>query len=319
MVITAFSNGFKGESDSGAKIVAFLCSMLNLESDGNTDNLKLISLTTVNTILESFGHLLHSKQQVLSFIQDQLCFSLLEVRFFPFLFFFENSFNFRSFPKKNLKSNNYLVFTMTLRVFFNLFVQLKGSLKLQMELFFNKLLEWVLCENVLYQKQEIAIQSIVEFCRQPSFMVEIFLAFDCEIGFSDLFENICKVLYKNSFPVEGQIYSLQVLALEGLMAIAQSISERLEKKQLEQQLEQDQEEIKEKKKRKRTLQEAVKCWNEDPKKGIEHLKGKSEKLSNLFPLLFSHTNSFSKKKREGDSRERERQANCSISFQLPRS
>eukprot|EP01091_Cochliopodium_minus_P008503 TRINITY_DN1946_c0_g3_i1.p1 TRINITY_DN1946_c0_g3~~TRINITY_DN1946_c0_g3_i1.p1 ORF type:complete len:1523 (-),score=479.02 TRINITY_DN1946_c0_g3_i1:241-4809(-) len=235
-----------------ANLLLFLVSMLDLESENNSDNTRLICLNTFNTIVEMLNVQISKSPELIQVIKDQVCKNLFD----------------------NLKTSNPIVFGSVLRVFFNLFIHFKAELKLQLELYFAKLLEWVLSENVLYTKQEIAIQSLLEFCKQPSFMVELYVNYDCELQYSDLFEMLCKVLYKNSFPIEGQIYTLQVCALEGLLAIAKSIALRLPKQKLsiEPIIKLG---LKNKKNEKLELLEAVRIWNDDPKKGIVYLKEKN--------------------------------------------
>lgn len=97
-----------------------------------------------------------------------------------------------------MTTGNYLVFTMVMRVLFSLFILFGDKLRCQMELFFIKLMEWVMQEDVPYQKKEIALEYIVQYCKEPSFMADLFANFDCQNGFSNIFEHICEFLYKVS-------------------------------------------------------------------------------------------------------------------------
>jgi hypothetical protein len=44
--------------------------------------------------------------------------------------------------------------------------------------------------------QEIALESLVEFCREARLMVDLFVNYDCDVRASNLFENLCKFLAK---------------------------------------------------------------------------------------------------------------------------
>jgi hypothetical protein len=47
-----------------------------------------------------------------------------------------------------------------------------------------------------YEKQEMALECIVEFCSTSNFMVDLYVNYDCDLYCTNLFENMCKFLYK---------------------------------------------------------------------------------------------------------------------------
>eukprot|EP01119_Soliformovum_irregulare_P025959 TRINITY_DN974_c0_g3_i1.p1 TRINITY_DN974_c0_g3~~TRINITY_DN974_c0_g3_i1.p1 ORF type:complete len:1535 (-),score=517.90 TRINITY_DN974_c0_g3_i1:19-4623(-) len=127
---------------------------------------------------------------------------------------------------KSLRSQNLSVVTKTLRTFYNLYLLLKSQLKLQVELFLNKILTQIL-ENKKspYAHQEVALELIVELVNDNSFVTELYVNYDCDIYSSNVFESLCQYLYKNAFPVSGSLNSQHLLALKGLQGILTQIKQ----------------------------------------------------------------------------------------------
>ena len=60
-------------------------------------------------------------------------------------------------------------------------------------------------------------------------MHDLFINYDCDIHFTNLFEDLCKSLCNNIRPSKsGKICTLQLLAMEGLIAIIGTMSRRCE-------------------------------------------------------------------------------------------
>ena len=72
--------------------------------------------------------------------------------------------------------------------------------------------------------QIIALESILDFCRQPGFARDIYLNLDCRIERSNLFQQICVLLSKAAFPVSGPVSVVHLLSLEGILAILSSLA-----------------------------------------------------------------------------------------------
>lgn len=185
------------------KLFGFICSLIQ-PTRANSEPIRLLGLSLVNIILETqppealFPGLLPT-------IQDELCRHLM----------------------LNLMTSDLTIFTLTLRTFYHLFVSYKASLKLQMEAFFLCLLNSVMESKASsYEKQELALECLVEFCAEPDFMIDLFLNYDCDLQCANLFEQLCKFLYKNSFPVSGALYTIHVLSLEGLLALMHALADR---------------------------------------------------------------------------------------------
>ena len=71
--------------------------------------------------------------------------------------------------------------------------------------------------------QQIALEGVLDFCSQPGFVQDIYLNLDCRIERSNLFEQICTLLSKAAFPVNGPVASVHILSLDGIMAILSSL------------------------------------------------------------------------------------------------
>lgn len=65
--------------------------------------------------------------------------------------------------------------SLTLRVVFNLFNCMKDYLKVQLEVFFNSIhLRIVESPSCSPNQKEIALESILDFCREPSLMLDLY-------------------------------------------------------------------------------------------------------------------------------------------------
>jgi brefeldin A-resistance guanine nucleotide exchange factor 1 len=93
-----------------------------------------------------------------------------------------------------------VIFTLSARLYFNLFVALKSQLKLQFEVFFKTVILQIL-ENKTRKPeiQEVALDMLVEFCSEPHFITDLYVNYDCDLYCSNIWEMLCKYLYKVRF------------------------------------------------------------------------------------------------------------------------
>ena len=77
--------------------------------------------------------------------------------------------------------------------------------------------------------REAMIESIGALARIPSFLVELYVNYDCEVDRSDLSEDLIGLLSRNAFPDSAtwSTTSVPPLALDSLLVYVQSIAERL--------------------------------------------------------------------------------------------
>ncbi|OAY59445.1 ARF guanine-nucleotide exchange factor GNOM [Manihot esculenta] len=199
------------------EIFHFLCSLLNVVEHmgmgprSNTvavdEDLPLFALGLINSAIELGGPSFHRHPRLLSLIQDEL---------------------FRNLMQFGL-SISPLILSMVCSIVLNLYHHLRTELKLQLEAFFSCVILRLAQSKygALYQQQEVAMEALVDFCRQKTFMVEMYANLDCDITCSNVFEDLANLLSKSAFPVNCPLSTMHVLALDGLIAIIQGMAERL--------------------------------------------------------------------------------------------
>ncbi len=235
------------------KLFRFLCSLISSDKDPNNyEALRLLGLKLINTILESCSNQFELAPGLLLAVQDDLFKYLLQ----------------------NLQTEQLSILTFTLRAVFTLYTHMKEHLKVQFEIFFNALISLLENKQCSYEKHEIIIEMLAEFCRESSFMVILYMNYDCDPMCSNVFENICKFLYKTSYPVGGSLHSIHLQALEGLLSIVDCIAGRCGKPSDAKELI-SAEELRKRKQLKGLYASAAEHFNKNPKDGIEFLKSKS--------------------------------------------
>ncbi|XP_014496105.1 ARF guanine-nucleotide exchange factor GNOM isoform X1 [Vigna radiata var. radiata] len=199
------------------EIFHFLCSLLNVTEHmgvnprSNTmsfdEDVPLFSLTLINSAIELGGPSFCHHPRLLCLIQDELFFNLMQFGL----------------------SMSPLVLSMVCSIVLNLYQHLRQELKLQLEAFFSCVILRLAQSKhgASYQQQEVVMEALVDFCRQKTFMVEMYANFDCDISCSDIFEDIIDLLSKSAFPVNNPLSSMHILSLDGLIAVMQGISERI--------------------------------------------------------------------------------------------
>lgn len=103
------------------------------------------------------------------------------------------------------------------------------SIRLQLEAFFTFVLLRAASLANSVQLQEVAVEGIINFCRQPTFIIEVYVNYDTDPIFGNVFEDVGKLLCMHAFPANGPFTSLQVQAFEGLIVILQNIADNVDK------------------------------------------------------------------------------------------
>ncbi|XP_010910154.1 ARF guanine-nucleotide exchange factor GNOM [Elaeis guineensis] len=199
------------------EIFHFLCSLLNiveqigLSPRSNTiafdEDVPLFALGLINSAIELGGPSIHKHPKLLALIQDEL---------------FQNLMQFGL-------SMSPLILSMVCSIVLNLYHHLRTELKLQFEAFFSCVILRLAQSRygASYHQQEVAMEALVDFCRQKTFMPEMYANFDCDITCSNVFEDLANLLSKSAFPVNCPLSSMHVLALDGLIAVIQGMAERI--------------------------------------------------------------------------------------------
>lgn len=198
------------------EIFSFLCSLLNIidpQSPGQAvlasdEDVPHFALMLINSSIELGGQSFSSHPKLIALVQDEL---------------------FRNLMLMGL-SHNPLVLSMVCGIVLNLYHHLRSAIKLQLEAFFSFVVIRLAQGKygATYQQQEVAMEALVDFCRQSTFMPEMYANFDCDITLSNTFEDLGNLLSKSAFPVNCPLSAMHVLALEGLLAVIHSMASRVD-------------------------------------------------------------------------------------------
>jgi brefeldin A-resistance guanine nucleotide exchange factor 1 len=70
-------------------------------------------------------------------------------------------------------------------------------------------------------------ESLLDFCKEPALIVGLYRNYDCEVGFSSLFEDLCQFLAQSAVPTDPPVpTTLHVLSFESVLAVLESIAVR---------------------------------------------------------------------------------------------
>lgn len=197
------------------EIFNFLCSLLNAvehvgvgprsNSLAYDEDVPLFALGLINSAIELGGASLGHHPEILALVQNDLFHSLMQFGLSP----------------------SSLILTTVCSIVLNLYHLMRVKLKLQLEAFFSCVLMKIAVNKhgASYQQQEVAMETIVDLCRQPTFIHEMYANYDCDISCSNVFEDLANLLSKSAFPVNSPLSAIHVLALEGLIAMVSGMAE----------------------------------------------------------------------------------------------
>ncbi|ETV96484.1 hypothetical protein, variant [Aphanomyces invadans] len=189
------------------QLLQFLSDLI--KPKGKEDTI-VFGLSLINLVLETAGTGLGAHPSLVSVLQGDLSKYLLQ----------------------NSETNELQVLSLTLRVVFNLFNSIKDHLKVQLEIFFTsvhmRIMDSPSCSN---EQKELALESLLEFCREPALMLDLYINYDCDVHCTNLFEVLCTALAQTTqvtyFPDLPPVFNiLNLLALDGLQAVLESIARR---------------------------------------------------------------------------------------------
>lgn len=55
------------------------------------------------------------------------------------------------------------------------------------------------------EQQELALESLLEFTREPALMLDVYINYDCDVQCTNLFETICHALSGHALPRGGMV------------------------------------------------------------------------------------------------------------------
>eukprot|EP00605_Chrysophyceae_sp_TOSAG23-4_P000420 GSChrysophyteH1.ASY1.ANO1.476.1 assembled CDS len=114
------------------------------------------------------------------------------------------------------QSDDLAILSMALRVVFNLFVSIKEHMKVQLEVFLTSVHLRLLRLNgtaatdgtgdkkaLATARAELALESLLEFCREPSLMADLYTNYDCDVTCTNLFHSIIDALCARAVASKG--------------------------------------------------------------------------------------------------------------------
>lgn len=122
------------------------------------------------------------------------------------------------------------------------------------------------------ETREAMVESIGVLARIPSFMVELFVNYDCEADRADLCEDLVGLLSRNAFPDSATWSTTNVppLCLDSLLGYVQFIYDRLDDEPNYEGFP-ERERLRSQRKIKKIIIKGAQKFNEDPKAGIAYL------------------------------------------------
>ncbi|KAM0009433.1 putative Sec7 domain, guanine nucleotide exchange factor, Sec7 domain superfamily [Helianthus debilis subsp. tardiflorus] len=176
------------------EIFSFLCSLLNAvehvgvgpRSNSLTydEDVPLFAFGLINSAIELSGPSLGHHPEMLALVQNDLFHSLMQFGMSP----------------------SPLILSTVCSIVLNLYHLMRVKLKLQLEAFFSCVLMKIAVNKhgASYQQQEVAMETLVDLCRQPGFYSR-----------------------NSAFPVNSPLSAIHVLALEGLIAMISGMAETM--------------------------------------------------------------------------------------------
>ncbi len=120
--------------------------------------------------------------------------------------------------------------------------------------------------------REAMVESVGALARIPSFLVELYVNYDCEVDRSDLCEDFIGLLSRNAFPDSATWSTTNVppLCLDSLLGCIQLVADRLDDVPIFEGYP-DREKLREQRSRKKIIIRGAAMFNENPKSGIAFL------------------------------------------------
>ncbi|XWS72008.1 hypothetical protein CRYUN_Cryun02cG0003800 [Craigia yunnanensis] len=197
-------------------IFQFLCSLLNVVEVVETEvsawhtadeDVQLFALVLINCAIEVSGDGIGKHPKLLRMIQDDLFHHLIHYG----------------------TCSSPLVLSMICSIVLNIYHFLRRFIRLQLEAFFSFVLLRIAAPGASLQLQEVALEAIINFFSQPTFVIEAYANYDCDPICRNVFEEVGKLLCKQAFPGTGPMTTLQVQAFEGLVILIHNISDNIDK------------------------------------------------------------------------------------------
>jgi brefeldin A-resistance guanine nucleotide exchange factor 1 len=91
-------------------------------------------------------------------------------------------------------THDLVILSLTMRVIFNLFQTIRNHLKVPLEVFLTSVHLRILEHSANPQEREVALESLLEFCQEPALIKDLYLNYDCDVQCTNLYASICTTL-----------------------------------------------------------------------------------------------------------------------------
>ena len=71
------------------------------------------------------------------------------------------------------------------------------------------------------------MEALVDFCKQKSFMKEMYANLDGDLAYSNVFEDSTNLLSKSTFPVNYPLSAMHILALNVYIAVIRGMATKV--------------------------------------------------------------------------------------------
>jgi hypothetical protein len=102
------------------------------------------------------------------------------------------------------QNDDLAVFSLALRVVFNMFMSIKDHMKIQLEVFLTSVHLRLLQKSnfsPIPAREELALESLLEFCREPALMQDLYTNYDCDVQCTNLYDMIISTLCARAVPL----------------------------------------------------------------------------------------------------------------------
>uniref|UniRef100_A0A1Q3FES7 Putative golgi-specific brefeldin a-resistance guanine nucleotide exchange factor 1 n=2 Tax=Culex tarsalis TaxID=7177 RepID=A0A1Q3FES7_CULTA len=185
------------------ELFRFLISLCNPHDKQNTDVMIHMGLTLLTVTFEVGADSIGRYDSLLTIVKDDLCKNLFAL----------------------LATERISIFAADLQLCFLMFESLRSQLKFQLEYYLTKLTDLIVNENprILYEARELALDNLLQLWRIPGFAAELYINYDCDLYCTNLFEDLTKLMSKNTLSATHSIYSVHTLSMDSLLTIVASI------------------------------------------------------------------------------------------------
>eukprot|EP00536_Pseudo-nitzschia_multiseries_P014914 jgi/Psemu1/262522/estExt_Genewise1Plus.C_7870014 len=99
-------------------------------------------------------------------------------------------------------THDLVILSLTMRVIFNLFQTIRNHLKVPLEVFLTSVHLRILEQSSSNpEEREVALESLLEFCKEPALIKDLYLNYDCDVQCTNLYATICESLANVTAPM----------------------------------------------------------------------------------------------------------------------